>query len=400
MNLPTILANVFFPQALGVYCDGRTVYVARVAGTPRAGHAMQQIRVPVEASGESHAVHEALRLIGPRAAGLPVAFGVPAERCYFTTRPITVAADASPAVLLRESLRAGSANLDRLLADTVRSRPDKRDVVSIAACDRQWLDTQCQPLVSSTSRLVAAEPAVCALMRLAEREDRKSRKFDLVVRVFLSDGEALAVLARQSQPILWRTTPLARGDEAATILALVRSLLTVAKPCGVERSPDAVVICGRPDLQRLVDIAWICENLKLPFRWQERPSLSGDDIAHGLAVRALQEHDDGFDLAHAQRQPPALGRMFPWRDAVACVVAVLAMAGLLGQREQQLGSAAASARRAADQLVAADVSASELENRKRDLEARVAAVKKFVGSRACGARSFGRCATVCRTTSI
>jgi hypothetical protein len=375
-----IHTNLGFPQAVGIYSDGRTVHVVRAAATLRGSRVVERLSVPVE-TDEPAALQQALAQLGSRAARRPIVLGVPTERCYFTTRPVSVMGGASPNVLLRESLRSPSAPIDQLIADTVTSRPDRRDVVGIAACDRNWLASLCQPLVERDLWVAGAEPAPCALLRLAEREDRKHRKAGLVVRVFLNDSQMLAVLASGVQPIVWRTAPLTRGDEAAAILALVRSVNSVSNPCGIEREPGAVVVHGRQDLERLVDVQWVRQHLRTQFGWLANPSLDAADVARGLTLRGLEDGDDGFDLAREYRRQPTLWQLFPGRLAVACAALLLVMAGLLWHRKTQVETAAALAHRTADRLVAPAVPTAELQDEQKDLAARVAAVKKFVDSR-------------------
>jgi len=105
--------------------------------------------------------------------------------------------------------------------------------------------------------------------------------------------------------------PSGEGDEAATILALVRSLAAVAKPSGVEGEPTAVTAHGCKDLERLVDADWIRQQLAVDFRWFDGPRLSGDQIARGLAEGSLDETEFGFDLAREFQRPPRSAKRSP-----------------------------------------------------------------------------------------
>lgn len=375
-----ILAKLGSSQALGAYGDERAVHFSRVVATFRGTRVLEQLSIPIE-QDEASAWQAGLRQLGARLDGLPIVLGVPLERSYFATRPVSLAGKAAPTLLLRESLRSVSAPADQLIADTLAFRPDAKEVVSIAACDRQWLADHCRPFVEQRRRLVGVEPAACALLRLAERLDRQRRPRELTVRVFLNDTQLLAVLAQGVKPVVWRSVPLAPGDEASAILAVVRCLTSVAPPCGVDRVPDAVVVHGRRDLERLVDVPWLAEHVGQPIRWLDEPAFTGSDIAHGLGLRGLEERDDVFDLAREQRQRPPLWQLFPWREAVAYAALLLVMAGLFLCRCRQLEVAVASAHEAADHLVSPTVATSDLQRERTDLQARVAAVKKFLDSR-------------------
>jgi hypothetical protein len=192
---------------------------------------------------------------------------------------------------------------------------------------------------------------------------------------------------------VWRTTALAPGDEASTILALVRSVMTVARPCGVEHDPDAVVVHGRPDLERLVDVDWLRDRLGVSFRWVGAPGLSGGDIAHGLALRGLQEESTGLNLAPQYARQRSLREMLPWRQTAVCAVILLMVAGFLWRRSQQAEAAAVAAEEAAARIVPTSVTLAELERQKKDLESRVAAVKKFLDTRVLWTRHFREIAT-------
>jgi hypothetical protein len=385
--MPAILSQLGFRKAVGVYCDGRAVHAVRLVGAIGGARELERISLPVP-NPEQPGFDQVVQQFGTRAKGAAIVLGVPTEKCYFATRPISLSSGASPKVLLRESLRSAATPVDRMSADTVAFRPDKRDVVGIAACDQGYIAACCAPLAEKKLRVDAAEPAPSALLRLAEKNDSESRRERLVVRVFMGQTDLLTVLAFGSQPIVWRTSPLAHGDEAATILALVRSLMTVAGPCGVERNPDAVIVHGRPDLERLVDVAWIRQRLGITFRWVHGPEFCGGDIAHGLALRGLEEESTGFNLAPQYAQGRSLLEMFPWRQAAACAAALVVMAGLMWRRSEQVAKAAQTADEAAAQLVDAAIPLTELERRKKDLQTRVTAVEKFLDSRVLWSRHF------------
>jgi hypothetical protein len=269
-----------------------------------------------------------------------------------------------------------------MAADVLTSRPDRREVASIAACDRAFLEPLREALDERRFRLVRVEPAPCVLLRLAHQQDRRHRGTKAVVRVFLGETQAIAILATGDQPVVWRAVSLPMADEAAAIVALVRSLTSVAKPCGVERQPDAVVLHGRINLERLVDKDWICQQVGAPLRWLEGPMLDGKQIAFGLASGAVSEEVTGFDLAREHRRQPALRDIFPWREAVLCVAMLLVMAGFLRYRKVQVEAACNTVLTENRQAAEASVPTNELEREKKDLQARISAVRRFLGGRA------------------
>jgi hypothetical protein len=377
-----VAAKLGFPQTVGAFCDGQTVYLAHVASTPVGATVLARIAEPLDGEDETEGIARAIgRLRAPR-GGLRLVLGVPTEHCYLATRPVSAATGtASARVLLRESLRSASAPVDKMVADVVRAQPGKRELASIAACPRAMVAPLETLLEGRRGRLVRAEPAPCALLRLAHKEDRRGHKAKVLVRVFLGPRQALAVLTGDGHPILWRTTPLPPGDEAAAILALVRSLASVAKPCGVDNPPEALVIHGRTDLERLIDADWLGQELALHFRWLKGPELDGEQIAFGLALGGLDDNEASFDLAKEFCRPVSLREVFPWRDAALYLVVLAAMAGFLGSRRRQVEDACRAARAPQRPPMTAPVSTSDLERERKDLAARVSAIERFLDTR-------------------
>src|SRR5687768_8971123 len=106
-----------FRQASGLYWDGQTMHVVRLASSWLGPRELERSHSPARqepAASFSGALEQAF----PRARRPRVVLGVPAEKCYFATRPVSVAAGASAKTLLRESLRS-STPVDRMAADMV-----------------------------------------------------------------------------------------------------------------------------------------------------------------------------------------------------------------------------------------------------------------------------------------
>jgi hypothetical protein len=327
-------------------------------------------------------VAQSLERLQLRGARVRVACGVPIGRSYLATRPINSSGGVPSAkVLLRESLQTAASSVDRMVADVVTSRPEKRELASIAACPREMASSLHVALEALNLRLARIEPAPCALLRVARSADRESHKQASVLRIFLGEKQAVGVLASSGCPIAWRTVALTQGDEAATILSLVRSLLAVAKPSGLESTPQSVVVHGRKDLERLVDTEWVCQQVGVPFRWVDRPGLNPDEIALGLAEGVFDDSGTGFDLARDARRQPTLRELFPWAEAALYVAILLVFAGFLWFRKLDRDQACAVALSSPDAVAMGGASIGEMEQTKRDLQARVSGVQRFVESR-------------------
>ena len=279
------------------------------------------------------ALGELLRQLGAAKLSLPIAAAVPTEECYFATRPIASSgAKASPRALLRESLRSSSARLDQMAIDVIYWQPDRRMVAGICAAPVERIEAIRAAVATSKHALQRLEPAATCLIGVAPEHEGRERRNTLATRVLLGDSHLLAVMSRGAKPIHWQRLPLPPGDEATGIVSAIRSLETAASACGLDRTPDTVVIHGRPELQSLTDHNWLTESLEGNFRWVETPTLQGADVAQALADRLIVSDDEGFDLVRQHRDPLLLRRIVPYREIVAYLVAACILAGVLWMR--------------------------------------------------------------------
>ncbi len=274
------------------------------------------------------ALAELLKDLGAGQSPLPIAAAIPTNECYFATRPIAAgAAAASPRVLLRESLRSSSARLDQLAIDVIHWQPDRRMVAGICAAPVQRVEAIRAAVAKSKHSLQRLEPGAACLIAVSPEREGRERRSSLTTRVLLGDSSLLAVMSRGAKPIHWQSLPLPPGDEATGIVSAIRSLETAANACGLDRTPDHVVIHGRSELQSLTDQTWLNNSLDGALRWVESPTLKGADVAQALADRLMADEDEGFDLVRQHRDPLQLRRIVPYKEIVAyvCVACVLAM---------------------------------------------------------------------------
>jgi hypothetical protein len=391
-----IFAKLGFSQAVGLHWDAQSVYVSRVLATPFGPREQERFAVPL-LSGEmpSDGVRRAIGQLADRRGGLRAVVGLPADQTYLATRAVSSGLGAaSPRSLLRESLRSASLCVDKMLADVRTFRPDRRDVVSIVACPRDTMAAMAAAVSEQQLRFIRAEPEPCALLRLVEARFGRAKKDSVVVRVLLDKARALAVLTASDRPIAWRTAPLVPGDEASGILTLVRSLATIAPPCGVERPVDLVAVHGRAELERLIDADWLRQQLAIPLHWHDGPEFRGEQIAHGLALSGLDEVPAAFDLAGDFRRVPGFGEIFPWRELALYAAVLVLFAGFLWHRKDQFDDACTLALRQNSSSTHASKSRDELMREKKELQNQVSAVQQFVGSRVIWtrlARELSRC---------
>jgi hypothetical protein len=314
---------------------------------------------------------------------VPVAIGLPTERVYFATRPIQNAnTNPSPHVLLREALRSTNVSVDEMVVDVIRAQPDRRPVASIAACNRKYLAEMIDALARCGVRPLRAEPAPCALLRTAADRHRTGRNAKVVLRISMGDREAVAVLVVNDLPVVWRSVALGRGDEASAILSAGRSLLTVSKDCGIESKLDSVMLHGRKDLGRLLDLDWLRRELAAPIRWFDGPALEPPEIAFGLALGCLKSTGRAFDLAGSVKSRATIWEIIPWREAALQVALLVCMAMFLGDHGRTLKSNCTAIQiRNAEHVWMASLQDTQMEVEKRDLQEKVASIRKFLDGR-------------------
>jgi hypothetical protein len=382
--MKSLLARIGLPRAFGLCVEEATVTLSEVVSTPLGPVEIGRRQEQVTSEGLPAALK---RLMQPRSRHdrcqrIPVAVALPWQRVYFVTRPIqNTTADPSPHVLLREALRSVSVPVSEMAVDVVKAQPDKRPLASIVACSAEYMRSLLETLKRCGVRPVRVEPGPCALLRAANRH-RAGRAAKVVLRFFFSDHEAVAVLVAQQLPVVWRYVDLRPGDEASTIVSACRSLLIVSRDCGIESPLDVLMLHGRSDLARLVDVEWLRQQLEVPVRWFEGPALGNAEIAFASGLGCWSPEQQAFDLSRSLKPRASLRELFPWRQVVVQAVLLLCMTLFLLNRYGSLQeSYAALEVRNAENPRTASMREAQLEEEKTDLERKVAAVQKFLGTR-------------------
>lgn len=379
-----LLTRLGLPQAIGVYIDERSVHVSRMLTTPVGTFEIARIGETVSGESCGETVERLLTsVVGHgRCSRIPVTIGLPLEQTYFISRPIQSARDdIAPLVLLREALRSSQVAIDDMLADVVKAVPDKRPVATIVSCEKKFLVDIVDRLNARGIRLARVEPAVSALLRAAAKQYRNRRNENVVMRYFLDNNDGLAVLTVRGLPIVCRQLTLSRGDEATAIVSTGRSLLTIGTHCGIESSLDAVMIHGRDDLTRLLDLGEMRAQLGKKINWFSAPSLNSREIASGLAMGCAGENDTTFDLARTLKPKTTLWELFPVREALLQMAMLLLMACFLIYRTQSVNRDYTALAHKNLQTVDAAVTQGELEKQRNRLQQQVAGVRAFLKNR-------------------
>lgn len=398
-----LLTQLGFPKAIGLFIDEHAVHLSQIVATPFGPVEITRCSEEIGPDQLCLALDKLLKPVSSRRGlgRVPVAVGLPAGRIYFSTRPIQMAGgEASPHVLLREALRSANVSVDKMAVDVIKSKPDKRPVAGIAACDRKYLTELLDSLKACGIRPHRAEPAPCALLRAAANRHAAPRNAKVVLRLLLSDTRAEGILAVNNHPVVWRSFSLPRGDEASALISAARTLLTMSRNCGIESSLDVVMLHGRSDLTRLLDMDWLKEEMGVPVEWFDGPSLESGAIAFGLALGCVNEGEKAFDLAQLFKPRATIREVFPWREAILQAALLLAMALFLAHH---LGSVKRSYQTArthnTEHPWLASMQTQQLQKEKSDLTQKVAAVNKFLSKRVSWT-SYGRELATCLPENV
>ncbi|MFV1968891.1 MAG: hypothetical protein ACC628_26025 [Pirellulaceae bacterium] len=377
----SFLARMGSPQAIGIHLTGSQAHACRVAATPFGSVALAHQSEPVDLERPQDTIRRLINGLSKRRK-LPVTIGLPVEQIFFTTRPMQLGGgEASPRVLLREALFSASTPIDEMVVDVVKWQPGSRKLASIVSCEQKLIERLVEPREALGMPQLRVEPSPCALVRRGLKYDRRHRRANGTCRLFLNNTHVLAVLTAKGQPLLWRQSQLPRGDEASTLLAVVRSLATISEHSGLAIPPEVVVIHGRSDLSRLLDIEWMREQIGLPMHWLDDPAMDHAQIAMGLAEGGLSDTEISFDLAKSFAPQRPLWQSFPWREAIVNVALIAVMVLFVSYHLLLVEDAHAAASIRNAQSAMASRTIQELEEEKKDLKQRVSSMQKFLDGR-------------------
>jgi hypothetical protein len=380
--MSALLAKLARSKALGLYIDDREVALTLAASTPLGPIEITRRSEPY-APDELHLVLR--RLVSPYLdrrgrCKLPVALGLPPARVFFSTRAIrTPKSEASPHILLQEALQSRDLTSEEMAVDVIHAKPDKRHVASIAACRRSYLTGLLRNLEFAGIRPPRAEPGPWALLRVAERRLRAPRPGAVVVRLFLGADTGLAVVTANRFPVLWRCFAFSAGQELSAIRAVSRALQPLISYCGVDAPVDALLVHGQNWPAGLRHR--LTAETGLPVLCCDEPRCDGGDIAFGLALGRLGKSAEGFDLARPFQLPPDLGAIFPWREAVLHAAVLLGMGAFLHLRNADLADELHRVHTETSRLGVSSMVLTDLENEKKNLVRKLAAVRGFASGR-------------------
>jgi hypothetical protein len=395
----TLLAKIALHKAVGLYLGEHEVTVSQVAATllgpvetasasqpytPEAdGAAVEQQLAPMDTPENLDAViGELLAPLVGRKRRLPVAVGLAGRRLFFTARPLKDDRSTTPEEALQDALRSPNINVDELAIDLLRGKVKKLSVASLAVCRKKYMNGLLAALGGLGVRPYRAEPAPCALVRLAACRRGFPRRAETLLCVFLGVKEGLAVLVAGGLSLAWRSFPLPPGSEGPAILSAARTLRIQQQHYGIEFSPEYAVVHGRPDLHERLKTEQFASKIETRVLWRDGPEFDDKAIAFGLALGCLGPTAQAFDLSRTLKPLPSLWEIFPWWD-LAFAGSLVALMGLaLGAHSVKLNDscAVAQAQRSRYKCLSS-IEPDRLEQETQALAKRTDAVRKFLETR-------------------
>jgi hypothetical protein len=379
-----IVEKLAFRRAVGVYVGDHELTVCQIGHGPLGQVVLSSQTEPYEPEDLSPMLDRVLKplLPGKRSLHAPVSIGLPTLRVFFAARPLQLAdRDLAANVLLHDVLKSSNVNVDDMQVDLIKAEPGKRRLGLLLAGRRKYIASLLSIFAEYGVRPHRMEPAPFALLRLSAIRHRSPRRAKTVVRVFLGESNGVAVLVHNDLPLAWRAFEMPAGSEASAVCSGTRAIQIVARFRCEIGSSDAVLIHGRPDLSEVLDTESVKATFGVPTQHFPDPAYEGSSIAEGLALGAL-EGEEAFDLSRELKPRPPVWQIFPVGDValqvalLVCITLFLSSKYEAAQNAQRLLKA-----EAAKHAWIAKVDAGKLEKEKKELEAKITAVKDYLDTR-------------------
>ncbi len=371
-------------KAIGVYVDEEAVTVCQIALGPFGMVELVNRSEPYQPETFATTLEELLKPLLPvqRASRTRVSIGLPALRVFFASRALSVTdRNTNASGLLHDLLKSSDVNVDDMEVDVIKAQPAKKPLAILVAGRRKYLTGLLATFEKCGVRPYRTEPAPFALLRLAAMRHHAPKKARTVVRAFLGDGRAIAVLVVGQLPLAWRAFDLPAGMEEAAIRAAVKSIQIVARFRGEIGGCDAVMLHGRSDLASALTSEPFRQSLGTTVKHETDPGLDGPSVALGLALGA-QETAQAFDLSRMLKPKPPIWEIVPFGD-IAVQAALLSCVTMFLSHTEESGrhDHARVATETAKHAWMKKFDDTKLDKERKDLEAKVVAIKDFLESR-------------------
>jgi hypothetical protein len=380
--MKAFLTKIALHKAVGLCLGEHDVAVVKVASTPLGPVVIAAAGEPCTPENLAEVIERLLVPLIGRKRSVPVAVGVAGSRLFFGTRLTPANTEAKPEVELQKALYSSNLPADDLVVDMIADKVSRLPVAHLTACRRKYMTSVVSILSELGVRPFRTEPSPCALVRLAEQQQRVPRRSKTVLRVFLGATHGLAVIVYGGLPLAWKPFILPAFEEGFAILSAARGLAIQQTHYGIETPLDYVMIHGRADLHARLQKEGLPSELMTRVVWCDGPALEGASIAQGLALGCASQDIRAFDLSRSLKARAPIKEIFPRKELGFAAALVGGMALVLGAHAMKLQESCAALRAENSQhvcLASADLGA--LEREKKTMEDKVGAVRGFLESR-------------------
>jgi hypothetical protein len=367
---------------VGLYLGEHDISAVRVAATPLGPVIVAEAKEPYTSENLPEVVERVLvPLLGPKRRA-PVAVGLTVSRLFFGTRLTPTSGELRPEAELQKALCTSNITADDLVIDLIRDTVNKLRVARMVASRTKYMTNIIAMFNKLGVRPYRTEPSPCAIERLAEHLHKGVRRSKGILRIFLGASGGLAVLVAGGMPLAWKSFVMTQGMESFAIISAARGLVTQQMHFGIPITVDYAMIHGRSDLHEQLQQEQLPSEMKTRTLWFPDPDMNGTNVAFGLALGCLAGEIKAFDLSRTIKTRAPIKEIFPWKETVFATTLVAGMGALMFAHTMQLDETFVKARGENSQHVClASGTEGTLENKRRQLDDRVKAVRTFLETR-------------------
>jgi len=380
--MKSLLSKIRIRRAVGLYLGEHELSIVKTASTPAGTVEIASLTESYESDALESTLERTLKPLLGRKGRAQVGVALPCSRFFYGTRLMPTSGTTTPEAMLQKAISAANLSLEELVVDFMEDTFQKVPVAHLAACRKKYMAGVVTALKNLGVRPVRAEPAACALVRLAERRHRAPRRSKVILRVLLGETQAMAAVVVGGVPIAWKMFTLPEYSEGFAMLSAARCLKTQQAHYGIETPLDYAMIHGRPKLQEQLQQEQLPSSLETRVIWCDGPQCDGQSIATGAALGCLMQDIRAFDLSRSMKARPPIKEIFPWAD-LAFTASLVGFMGLaMVAHAMKLGEEHAKVQAENSQhtcLVGANP--ARLTKEIKTMEDQIAAVRKFAESR-------------------
>jgi len=352
MPIKTLFAETMqkFYSGYGIYSDGKTLYVSKVAasfkglgaeyrtfnlGEKKLQECLQELfpyakteeqqEQEKEKTGRSTAKKSLREKIVRFKDNIPDLMAVSVKDATVFYYAFSTMSKAGPKLdidaIISENPKAEFLSSPQLLHDWKYISIGDQAFVLICAVQKKLLHDTWMQYDNLSLRPLRFEPAPWAALRAAWTYHPPSPPKTLEIRIIKGQDMSLASLNMGDVPIAWQLVPLDTDNLRATLFAIIQSFNTLARNLTNSETNPPIVLQGSDlpeDLQEKLNGMTNSPSIKV----LKSPPYDGNLIAYGLGIGAMHPEISTMNLARTMLKPMAMIATFPYLDSLISISAV------------------------------------------------------------------------------